>query len=261
MPMISRTRNTWIANSSRARRKVRYFPLRGSAEEASPGFGPWEKCLGSAVAIAIVRSHWFYRQRDENTLGWASVNRLLTADPALAPSNEPDEMRGRLGRNLRFDPMQRVRQFQPRPVQQRVCGLQALNLCQAEAGSLQPHQVQTLWLHRRARIHEERRRVLVDPRHSANHRQPANLGKLVNTQRPGNKRLILDLDVARHQHATADHGVVADPAIVGDVARSHDVVPVPDHRFRRRLSPTRNSEMLADLVPAAHLQVAPRTGE
>src|SRR5439155_5073845 len=67
--------------------------------------------------------------------------------------------------------------------------------------------------------------------------------------------------VPRHQRATADHSIVADTAIVRDVAGRHDVVVVADLGHRFRLRAARNRVVLANPVAHADTQIAALTFE
>ncbi len=71
----------------------------------------------------------------------------------------------------------------------------------------------------------------------------------------------LDLDISRHQRATRDHRVVADLAVVRDVAGRHDVIFVADNRFGFRSGAARDGVMLANLVAIADFQIAARARE
>ena len=68
--------------------------------------------------------------------------------------------------------------------------------------------------------------------------------------------LVLHFDVPRHQRATRDHRIVADGAVMRDVAGSHDVIAVADGGDGFGLRAARNRVVFADLVAGADAQIA-----
>ena len=70
-------------------------------------------------------------------------------------------------------------------------------------------------------------------RMAADQRQPSDFRILVNKNAAGDENPVFDFHVTGDERATANHVVRTNTAIVGDVARGHDVVAVAD--FGRRL--------------------------
>ena len=117
-----------------------------------------------------------------------------------------------------------------------------------------PHHVDTDRLHIESRAKQKRRHVHVHAGVPADHRQSANFRKLMNHHAAGQKSLIAHIDIPRHKRATRNHNVAPDPAVMGDVTRSHHVVFVADlsHRFRFRSA--RNRVVFPNLIPQPDLQ-------
>src|SRR5260221_1435683 len=76
-----------------------------------------------------------------------------------------------------------------------------------------------------------------------------------------NERLVLYFDVARHQDASSNDGVIGVFAIMRDVAGRYDVVVIADLGNRLRLGTAGYRVVLADDVAAADAQVAALTRE
>ena len=125
----------------------------------------------------------------------------------------------------------------------------------------EPDEVQSPGLDGESGVGEKRRRIQVYPRIAAHHGEPADLGKLMHQHAAGEERLIFDLDIAAEQDATGNHGLVADSAVVGDVAAGHDEVAVADFGGGLGRRAARNREVLADLVAVADPEVAARAVE
>lgn len=71
----------------------------------------------------------------------------------------------------------------------------------------------------------------------------------------GKVSAIFERAISRYQHIAADHRVIADVAIMRDMAGRHDVVAIADHRRAFRLRGAGNSKVFPDGVAIPDLQV------
>jgi hypothetical protein len=116
--------------------------------------------------------------------------------------------------------------------------------------------VQSSWLDVKPRIKEKRRSIEVNASVAADHRQPTDLRKLVDDHTARYEALIADLHVTRDESATGDHDIVADGAVMGNVARGHDVVAIADPGGGLGGRTARDGVVLADLVVIANVEIA-----
>ena len=97
----------------------------------------------------------------------------------------------------------------------------------------------------------ERRHVLHHLRAAADHRQFADAAKLVHRRQPANHRMILDRHVARERRDVGHDDVVAQRAIVRDVAVGEDVIVRADARDFAVAGRAVNGDVFAEGVAVA----------
>ncbi len=84
------------------------------------------------------------------------------------------------------------------------------------------------------------RHVLADSRLAAEHRHAADPAELMNNHESGDERTLLNLHMARQHGCAGDDGIIADAAVVTDVARIHDHDAVTHDGFSTILQPAMN---------------------
>src|SRR5512138_567998 len=118
-----------------------------------------------------------------------------------------------------FDAGERSLHLEARTVEENVCLLQQGSLFAAEARSFQPDKIQPSRSDAAACVEKKRSCVPVHAGFSTNHRQTPDFGILMNRHSAGNESLVFDFDISGDQGTTADHGLAAHLAVVGDMSR------------------------------------------
>lgn len=166
------------------------------------------------------------------------------------------------GIDFAFDAIESDTTGEPGAVKNRVCLLKSRDFKIPDPGALQPHDIDSNRFNIEAGIKEVWRRIEVDARIPADHRKAADFRMLVYHDPAGNECLVFDLDVTRDERAAAYDGVIADAAIVGNVARGHNVVAIADNSCGFRARSARDGEVFSDSVsiPDAEVTAFAREG-
>lgn len=186
---------------------------------------------------------------------------LLTANAAFAGANKRYQVPCVLTRKFRFDASQRLIQLQARAIQKLIGLLERADFEMGETGAPHSNQIQALGGDIEIGVQEERGRIAIDAHVAGNHGEAPDSGILMNDHAAGDKRLILNLYMSGDQGATRDDRVVPDFAVMGNMARGHDVVVIAELGDAFRLGAARDGVMLADFVAIADPQITPLAGE
>src|SRR5579872_1351074 len=164
-------------------------------------------------------------------------------------------------RDLALDSFQRRLEFHAGAVQDAIRFLQSRHLFSRKTRAPKSYSVESHRLDVVPGIQEKRRQIQVHSRDAGNHHETSDLRKLVNPDIPRHKRLVFDLDVTCHQGTTRDHRVVPDLAVVSNVARRHDVVPVADFGDALRPGAARDGVMRANFIVVSDAEITALPGE
>ena len=160
------------------------------------------------------------------------------------------------GVHLLLDDRNRLREVQPRAVENLVCLFDAAahvkrNARTRNTDAVQPHGTRRMSVH-----HRERHDILHELRRSADHRVAPDLHKLVHTRHAADHDTILDNRVSREHCRIAHNDAVAEHAVVRDMRVRHEQAVVADTRLLPLTCRTVHRRTLTDRRAVADERIA-----